>query len=448
MNKKYKASKYNHFAKLDSSDTYVGYNFLNRSIIQLENERLIDSLNQLCDSYTIEEFSESLNVEKENIEALIKTGFIINSETDEISEIKFNYRRNLFSSNVLRLIILPTLNCNFDCPYCYENRGYIRMTDETKDNLINWIKECSKNKTRLHIAWFGGEPLLEKPRIIEITQEIKSIAKDYKLEYTSSITTNGFLLNDSFNSKLDELNIKHIQVTFDGNREFHNKSRFLANGTGSFDKLVENVTNLIKNKPDDCTVSIRVNCTDENFDSLEEFLESFPKQIRKELSIFFRWVYATEIKGFQDFSSKSKGDKPYLNLSKLYRKAMQLGWIAKNPHSKIKNNYCEVDFLDHYYVHPEGDLFLCGHSMEKSDSIGSVNSTNTIYNTKLDFISKWYSQEPFNDDECLVCKLLPQCLGGCRKERLEGIRPCIEEKNSINEYIIDIFKEYNQSMSN
>lgn len=303
------------------------------------------------------------------------------------------------------------------------------MNERTIDNLIKWIRSVMPNKAKLHIAWFGGEPLLEKKTIFEITKKINVLSKELKFQYSSSLTTNGYLLTKDFIDNIEKLSIKQIQITFDGNREFHNKYRFLINGQGSFDNLIENITQLISKKPDVCSIIIRVNCTDENYESLIELLNSFPENIRSQINIFFRWVYPSKIKGFKDFSSRKKGEEPYINISKLYREAQRLGWIVKTRNSKIKYNFCEVDFLNHFYINPSGDLFFCSHRTESKDSIGSLNSSVVINYNNKNFISKWYSQEPFDDNVCLSCKLLPHCLGGCRKERMEGRRGCIWEKN-------------------
>jgi uncharacterized protein len=440
-----KLSKYIHFAK--NENLIIGYNFLKRSIIQVENPSFVESFIKLNGVYSFNDIKESLLIDNEEIDYLVRTGFLIDSNIDEISEIKFKYRRSLFNGNSLSLIVLLTLKCNFDCPYCYEKKVNTRMNKGTKDNLIKWIESVMPDKRILHIAWFGGEPLLEKKSIYELTDQINSLSKKLDFKYFSSITTNGYFLNQDFINRIEYLGIKHVQVTFDGDKYFHNKSRFLANGKGSFDILVKNVIQLVSVKQDVGSVSIRVNCTDENFESISDLLKSFPLEIRSKITIFFRWVYESKAKCFKDFSSEKKGDFPYLNLSKLYREAELLGWITENPNSIIKFNYCEVDFLDSYSIDPSGNLFLCGHSMEPEDSIGNVNSRNVINSKKNDFISKWYSQEPFTDTVCMECKLLPLCLGGCRKQRLEGKRGCIEENKSLDTYLIDLFNENNQRMT-
>jgi uncharacterized protein len=437
----YTTSKYNYFVSL--KDYKFGYNFLTKSLLKINKSKLISNLliNE-GKSFNKKDWLHKLGITQKELGNFIQNGFLIKENSNEIAEIKYEYRKSLYDSSSLQLTVMPTLNCNFDCPYCFEFKRKERMSEKTSENLLKWIESNAINKKLIHISWFGGEPLLEKSIIKQISERLIKICEKNGCTYTSSITTNGFLLNDDIIRKLDSYHINYIQITFDGDKYFHDKYRFLKNGKGTFDILHNNLINCIKKKNKDCKVTVRLNCTDFNYKSIIDFLERFPLYVRKRTGIFFRWIFSCEAKNFKQFSNHLTGEKAYKNLSVLYSKAKALGWNVRNPNNKEGYNYCEVDFLDHYLVGPDGSLFLCSHTMDKKDSIGNINRKKSIiFENKLKNLSEWYSAEPFGDKDCVQCKLLPVCLGGCRKERINGNKSCIDEKKSIKEFVINIIQE-------
>lgn len=112
-----------------------------------------------------------------------------------------------------------------------------------------------------------------------------------------------------------------------------------------------------------------------------------------------------------------------------------------NPNDKISDGYCEVDYLDFFTIGPDGDIYLCSHTFEKSDAIGSIlNKKDYIFSDKISSYTRWYAANPFEDPHCIQCKLLPICSGGCRKARFEGRRECIEEKLSIDLFVKNIIE--------
>lgn len=120
-----------------------------------------------------EEYSQYVNFENEDInlenEILFKNlyndGFIIDYECDELSILNHRLNFNRYSKDSLKLTIAPTMDCNFNCFYCYEKGRNLENNDsmsyEIQEKLIKFIKERSVDIKMLDIVWYGGEPLLE-----------------------------------------------------------------------------------------------------------------------------------------------------------------------------------------------------------------------------------------------------------------------------------------------
>ena len=64
-----------------------------------------------------------------------KQGIIVEEGMDEDKEVFIKYM-SVVDSGLLELIILPTLNCNFRCPYCYEDKGGGKMSECVMDSIV------------------------------------------------------------------------------------------------------------------------------------------------------------------------------------------------------------------------------------------------------------------------------------------------------------------------
>lgn len=141
----------------------------------------------------------------------------------------------------LGLIILPTEKCNFRCTYCYEDYQQGKMPDRVVQGIKNLLTNRSGELKRLNVEWFGGEPLLAKDIIFDILSHIKHIQQNNHFLFSSSMTSNGYLLDHETLVCLAQMNVEKYQISFDGYREFHNKKRLIHHRERSFDKIWNNL---------------------------------------------------------------------------------------------------------------------------------------------------------------------------------------------------------------
>lgn len=179
---------------------------------------------------------------------------------------------NSLRSDYLQLIILPTEQCNFRCTYCYEDFSIGRMSDETVEALKRLIRRRAPKLARLQLSWFGGEPLLAR----SIIEDVTSFAKDAQVEsphldVISDMTTNGYMLDAEAASVLCRLGVTTYQVTIDGPAVVHNRTRVRADGGGSFSRIWNNLLS-IRNSPVPVNMLLRVHLTPENLRLMPEFL--------------------------------------------------------------------------------------------------------------------------------------------------------------------------------
>lgn len=63
-------------------------------------------------------------------------GFIVESDLDELVEMEYLYSQQFFNYKNFDITILPTLKCNFNCPYCFENEHSSAMEADDYKRLF------------------------------------------------------------------------------------------------------------------------------------------------------------------------------------------------------------------------------------------------------------------------------------------------------------------------
>jgi uncharacterized protein len=237
--------------KIDEDD-YMLYSLKTRQYYpykkeaQEQLEKLLDELNK--GEYTLEEI--------QCIEKLMKKGILISDNQDELAELEFLENKTKYQTDQLNMMVVVTNACNFRCEYCVQEHEIKNLSSNAEHNILEFIKNNAKIKRNITISWFGGEPLLKFADIKRMLHKACQYGDEYGCKITSDITTNGYLLNEQNIREMKQLNVKSIQITIDGDRESHNKRRYLAGAGETYDKIKEN---LIKVSEQNIFVILRIN---------------------------------------------------------------------------------------------------------------------------------------------------------------------------------------------
>jgi uncharacterized protein len=172
------------------------------------------------------------------------------------------------------------------------------MSKETADKVIDLI--LKKEKKKLDITWFGGEPLINKDIINYICDKLK----ENNISIKSNIITNGILFDKELISQLKEKwNLHSAQITLDGIGTQYEKIKGVPQG--SFDKVINNIEELMKAK---IHVSIRMNVNTRNYKDSSELLDFIYNRFYTKYNKYFK-IYIHEIFGSEfekDLYSKIK----------------------------------------------------------------------------------------------------------------------------------------------
>jgi len=344
---------------------------------------------------------------------LVKSGFFVKDNSDEIKQYKYLYRSRQFKSDSLFIYIAPTMQCNFNCFYCFEkgNKNHGIMTDEIEDRLIRFL--TNSRYTHISIVWFGGEPLMGYERIISICNRLK----ENNVDYSSSLITNGSLLTESKINLLHKLNLKFIQISMDGVGKDQDSRRCFINGGPTFDIIIGNIRKLIKKT--DIPIVIQITVDKDNKNAYEEMTSYVAENFREEyisgrIKIGRNHV---ENRTGHDCSGKCFTNEEILEeeIRSLTAKSHDMTDL---PGLSMPCGYrCKASFA----IDSNGDIFKC------IEHLGTIdNKVGSLANGKIslsEIVKTAFENDPFEDEECLKCNVFPICGGGCpidRKKCKEG----------------------------
>lgn len=366
---------------------------------------------------------------------LYNNGFLIDDDKDEINILKQRHDYAQNHQNYCALQIAVTMQCNFGCPYCYENEDNISLSSRKQDAIINYITQNINKWDRLCLDWFGGEPLLRPNIIKNLSKRAMALCEKTGTRYLATIITNGYLLNRKNLNILKKYHVREIQVTLDGGRETHDKRRFLKNGKGTFDTIV---SNLIKGAGIFDKIIIRVNIDSQKPEDMSELFARLDP-IRDKLQIGFMPTQTTvECTGHSNnYEALHKDNENFGRLIDSH------GFNPSVEHTPPGGLYCAAYSNNYLLIDPRGNLYHCPVIIGKPEyRTGQLLDDGTIIKFSK---SLWnWEFDPFQDDDCKSCDCLPICMGGCvnlpAADKEKSGRCVI--KDSVPSYLNSIAQKY------
>ena len=426
-----KASKYNMF--FDYQNQKIGFNSYSREHIVLD-----DSLYLMYESsLKTTEFQSLKSIHPTFYDFLIEKGFLVNEAEDELQKVKDLVYSIDNDESKFQLHINPTMNCNFKCWYCYETHiKDSKMDINTIKSTVRFVESIVKNRKgslrHFSLDWFGGEPLLYYKKIIlPILEQAYDICNSEGIQMSSAMTTNGLLINPEVIQTAKRFNLSFFQITLDGHRERHDVVRFVSEGRGSYDTIVNNIKVLAQNGLE---VLIRINCSPETMSDLKRIAEDF-NDMTDESRTFISFDLH---KVWQDIHNISDDD--------LYK----MRWYFREQNFKVMTgsydhvlNSCYGDHKHHATINYNGEVFKCtARDFTTANSEGNLTEFGEViwnekYNKRL--------ESKFKNKPCLDCVILPICNGGCSQQAIEheGVDYCVNDfdENKKRMIVINRFKE-------
>lgn len=334
-----------------------------------------------------------------------------------------------------------TNGCNLACKYCFANttqKNAKSMTFDIAKKAIDNMLAQEKEIDEYSIFYFGGEPLLKKDLLSQISeyayQEI-IVKRRKKLKFL--INTNATLIDEQTLSLFKKYSFK-VTVSIDGPNDIHDMNRVYPNGKGSYNKVEECIQQLKKNgiltqlRP---TLSPKHKNLKEVFDFFEKqglpygyaFSHTTNYQSNLDNTYFYKQQLEETAKEFRivmDYFAEKIRNKEVVFCSELNRKINIIHYKAKRTH------LCEAGRKS-LAVDESGQYFACQTMIpHRHTAMGDVYSDLNSAK-RQQYMVKDLAQIP----KCKNCSIRGLCVGGCEVERMN-----LDNNGTLNEQMCDLFR--------
>lgn len=415
-----KRSRYTYFFEIDSE--YVGYSYLsdNYAAFPIEKkehvERILKYPNEIV-----------TNLDTDIYRKLCDKKCLIRDDFDEYNFLLRLHRQFIYRNDRLVLTMVPTMACNCRCTYCYELHPSLKtskMSEEVIDNLKKYISSKVRDINVLSIGWFGGEPLLCMDIIQEMSEFCIDLCGKEDVSYFSGMTSNGVLLNKKNAQIITDYGIHSVQITLDGSKKNHDKTRVTAGGKPTFDIIHSNIINYLDiNEKNRITLRVHVSpyAKKEDISGIIDTLSLFGEKYRARIRVYPHVIFtACSEEWSGEYRKecgidvgKANGDIAIDITSKINEEAVKLGYGSSYKAEKGIRGACEAELDNYWVVRPDGYLNKCTVGIEKERAQAKLtkNGIELFPERFFKTIKKEFSTKLY--EYCGDCEYLPFCWQGC-----------------------------------
>ncbi len=334
---------------------------------------------------------------------LVPEGFDEHQRVAKLREVLILMDNARAKPGIIQYTILPTTACNARCYYCYQH--YLKpvvMSEQTANDVVEFIqKQCEGNK--VWIRWFGGEPTLAIDRISQICKGLR----DRSIEFESSITTNGYQMDEkSISTMKSEWNLEEAMISLDGSEENYNKTKaFVGVQDNPYQRVLRNVGLLLDHG---VRALLRMNFNNQNYWDFSNLLEDVDKRYKEHKNRSLLEVHAHYI--LPDYPDADESF--FANCEQWYsEKSAELDDLSREKgffHDayqlpSLEYKLCIAARDSTVVIMPDGSLASC------PDLLGSEQVKGNVREGIVDK-EKALSWKRLSDVEhCRACPLFPRC---------------------------------------
>lgn len=418
------------------------YNSLSRATCVLDpaDARALDG----CGSVGLAEARDD-----EILSGLLDNGFVLPTSVDELKAVEGLYWQSRGHKSSVTLTICPTLFCNFGCDYCFQGavKPVQAMRPDVQDGICALYERILDEQPETEFAqiiWYGGEPLVRKGIIFELSEKLNEITRRRNRNSSAAMVSNGYMLDRPTAQRLYDLGLRMVQITLDGDQEAHDQRRALLSTRGTYEKIVSNMRSWI----DDIgiQVNLRVNVDERNRDDIGALIDDLAERgfgFRQNFKMYFAPVESVT-RGCHSVADKMLVKREYGGLeADFYVQAFRKG-LADLPYPSYFIGICSALRKRDFIVVPCGDVHKCWDTVSFPEHrIGTVSDLDPLFAEGSARQNAWSAFDPLSHPTCRSCKILPNCAGFCAHKFLnsgevagEASLPCPSLKYSINEKLV------------
>lgn len=346
--------------------------------------------------------------------------------------------------------------CNMRCKYCFAGQGNYDQQDAlmsvtTGRQALDFLIARSQGIKHLEVDFFGGEPLLNLDMMKEMVRYGRQRETSDNKKFNFTLTTNALLLNNEVRDWVIDNDISVI-LSLDGRPEVNDRHRILANGQGSYDKIVPHIKDMVERHP--VSYYVRGTFTRNNLD--------FSEDLKHFVDLGFECVSLEPAVGQGDLAIKQEDlprvleeyEKLTLLLLDYYNSGRNLQFfhydlnLQQGPCLAKRCSGCGAG-CEYLVVTPAGDIYPC-HQFISEDGFYMGNVTDGKMDRKI--IDR-FRHNRLKDKECRSCWARYFCGGGCHASALHAngdmskpdqVACTMQQKRIENAIYLDFMKKPNK----
>lgn len=311
-------------------------------------------------------------------------------------------------------------DCNLRCEYCFASTGDFGegrklMDFETGKRAIDFLIEKSADRKFLELDFFGGEPLMNFEVVKQIVEYARSREAEYGKKFRFTITTNGMLLTED---KMQFINdeMSNVVLSIDGRREVNDRMRKRVDGTGCYDRIMENFKKFVPMRGDK-DYYVRGTYTKYNLDFSNDVMHLYDMGF-DQISVEPVMADSKEPYAITE-GDLAKIFKEYEILAEMIKKIQDEGRFINFFHFMLDLDQgpCAIKRLrgcgcgnEYVAITPDGDIYPCHQFVGIEDyKMGSLYDGTFNEDMKMMFAGSHVYSKP----ECKKCWAKFYCSGGC-----------------------------------
>lgn len=401
----------NYILFFEDEDNLTIYNTSTDKAVIVKDDTMINQIKKFYYGDRIIENSFNEN-NYEFCRMMIDERNFVEKHLDEINLANFYYTQKLLSDDTLNLIIIPTRQCNFTCPYCYEEHEDKVMADDTYLSILNNIQKTMKylKYKKLLINWFGGEPLLEIKNISNFMRKIKEVVEKDTI-IVGQITSNGYLLSSENFESLLSVGVNLFQITVDGLERFHNETRILKSGVGTWERIIENLRSIKKEQDLNFHITIRSNFTNESIKYYKEWIDFLKENFGNDARFSFHFETVKNLGGENNKYIANNVDESidnYLSKAINYSKSKGINLLVLDSMIGRNKFICYASNPNSLVFDYDGSIRKCTVSIDSDlNKVGYISDGNLFFDDNK--FAYWVNNDI--QESCKICPIFPACYG-------------------------------------
>jgi uncharacterized protein len=347
--------------------------------------------------------------------------------------------------------------CNLGCSYCVnryrDTKNRVKTSAAEKQRVLDdcvdqyMARKVSNGGADAAFFFNGGEILMDWDLIKKTVQRNERKYPDIKVKY--EINTNLTRLTEEIARFFQHYDFK-VNISIDGYKEAHDRTRVYHDGKGSFDDIMEKVElyRKISKKP--------LNIFQGTIEHIGEFE---PEEVYKMAEYGFTSArLAPNLLGASEQDAREKAGLMgrFLELNAEY--SFQ---VAEMFFDRANGRINDKGYWFHFYCAGLGDTdklsfdfnistfraaYLCGFAGDATVPLADLDYD--IYHPKLWQVSSKYMDERIKslEENCMECSLAGLCSGGCvmsgldKQNRLNKAA-CVYQREMWNIYLQKVYRD-------